>query len=85
MSTGFADALKSLVARELADGGSDSERMGAAVEAVASALGLIAATATKGDPAAMDKVLEGSTQYVFEQAAFYQRFAQMMGRVHGRQ
>lgn len=75
----FADKISALASAEAVKARRDPERMSAAIEALASALALLAAAGTGGDPAGMNTMLEGATAYAFERSGDFAKVVRMMG------
>ncbi len=70
---GFVDRLAALAAREAPQALRDPDRAAAAIEALANALGMMAAAGARGDVEAMNTMLEGASQYAFTRAVISRR------------
>lgn len=64
----FADDLVDLVAREAGLGRHDPDRMADMIERLSAALGFTIAIACKGDPQAIDTMMQGAEAYAHSEA-----------------
>lgn len=80
----FADALASLISKEMTQARGDQGREADAIERLARTLGFAIAMASGGDPKAIDTMIEGATAYAHEEAVSAAPLAELAALVRRR-
>lgn len=75
----FETNLSRLCSAELAEARKDAQRGGAMVQEIVASLALTIAVVSKGDRDAMNTLLEGAAQYLFEETAARAAVGKLLG------
>jgi hypothetical protein len=75
----LTNPIKNAIAEALKEAKGSPEKPAELVEALATGVGMCVAVSSRGNAKAMGEFLEGTTQLIYEQAAFYQKFGAFMG------